>query len=201
MPTLAVLAGEDCAGFSVGAAGFLCGFPGDGRGSCGRRSAARIRSRSVLCRLSGRCSRRRRITSTSSWEFYERGGKQAVRFAGKWKAIRIPMHTGEVKGGLGVVFFQCDDWGASRRRREQRGRGGGVGDEVSCFDLVGPRSSLSILSTGSAGGKKKKSSFEGAEARLRRAALVQRLGRRGRGPRRDGNGIAGSARRRGRRCS
>jgi arylsulfatase A-like enzyme len=29
------------------------------------------------------------------WEFYERGGKQAVRF-GKWKAIRIPMHTGEV---------------------------------------------------------------------------------------------------------
>lgn len=27
------------------------------------------------------------------WEFYERGGKQAVR-AGKWKAIRIPMFTG-----------------------------------------------------------------------------------------------------------
>ncbi len=27
------------------------------------------------------------------WEFYERGGKQAVR-AGNWKAIRIPMRTG-----------------------------------------------------------------------------------------------------------
>jgi len=30
------------------------------------------------------------------WEFYERGGKQAVRF-GNWKAIRIPMHTGKVQ--------------------------------------------------------------------------------------------------------
>ena len=29
------------------------------------------------------------------WEFYERSGKQAVRF-GNWKAIRIPMHTGDV---------------------------------------------------------------------------------------------------------
>ena len=30
------------------------------------------------------------------WEFYERGGKQAVRF-GNWKAIRIPMHTGKTQ--------------------------------------------------------------------------------------------------------
>lgn len=30
------------------------------------------------------------------WEFYERGGKQAVRFD-QWKAIRIPMHTGKVE--------------------------------------------------------------------------------------------------------
>ncbi|WP_013627887.1 arylsulfatase [Rubinisphaera brasiliensis] len=30
------------------------------------------------------------------WEFYERGSKQAVR-QGKWKAIRIPMLTGEVE--------------------------------------------------------------------------------------------------------
>ena len=30
------------------------------------------------------------------WEFYERGSRQAVRF-GKWKAIRQPMHTGEVE--------------------------------------------------------------------------------------------------------
>ena len=30
------------------------------------------------------------------WEFYERGSAQAVRF-GKWKAIRQPMFTGEVK--------------------------------------------------------------------------------------------------------
>jgi uncharacterized sulfatase len=30
------------------------------------------------------------------WEFYERGGKQAVR-AGKWKAIRMPMFTGPIE--------------------------------------------------------------------------------------------------------
>ncbi|MDV6032110.1 MAG: arylsulfatase [Phycisphaera sp. RhM] len=30
------------------------------------------------------------------WEFYERGGKQAVR-AGNWKAIRIPMRTGKTQ--------------------------------------------------------------------------------------------------------
>lgn len=30
------------------------------------------------------------------WEFYERGGKQAVRF-GNWKAIRKPMFTGEIE--------------------------------------------------------------------------------------------------------
>jgi uncharacterized sulfatase len=30
------------------------------------------------------------------WEFYEQGGRQAVRF-GKWKAIREPMKTGRVQ--------------------------------------------------------------------------------------------------------
>ena len=30
------------------------------------------------------------------WEFYERGGKQAVR-AGKWKAIRMPWETGKTE--------------------------------------------------------------------------------------------------------
>jgi uncharacterized sulfatase len=30
------------------------------------------------------------------WEFYERGGKQAVR-SGKWKAIRIPMFDGKTE--------------------------------------------------------------------------------------------------------
>jgi arylsulfatase A-like enzyme len=30
------------------------------------------------------------------WEFYERGGKQAVRF-GDWKAVRMPMHSGEIE--------------------------------------------------------------------------------------------------------
>jgi uncharacterized sulfatase len=30
------------------------------------------------------------------WEFYERAGKQALRF-GDWKAIRKPMHTGPIE--------------------------------------------------------------------------------------------------------
>ena len=30
------------------------------------------------------------------WEFYEQGGRQAVRF-GPWKAIREPMKTGRVQ--------------------------------------------------------------------------------------------------------
>ena len=30
------------------------------------------------------------------WEFYERGGKQAVR-QGEWKAVRMPMHTGQTE--------------------------------------------------------------------------------------------------------
>ena len=30
------------------------------------------------------------------WEFYERGGKQAVR-QGEWKAVRMPMHTGKTE--------------------------------------------------------------------------------------------------------
>jgi arylsulfatase A-like enzyme len=30
------------------------------------------------------------------WEFYEKGGKQALRF-GPWKAIREPMFTGDIQ--------------------------------------------------------------------------------------------------------
>ena len=30
------------------------------------------------------------------WEFYERGGKQAVRF-GEWKAVRMPMFSGQIQ--------------------------------------------------------------------------------------------------------
>ncbi|MGB0579373.1 MAG: arylsulfatase [Limisphaerales bacterium] len=46
------------------------------------------------------------------WEFYERAGKQAVRF-GNWKAIRTPMHHGEVQlydlqNDLGELFDMAD---------------------------------------------------------------------------------------------
>ncbi len=39
------------------------------------------------------------------WEFYERGGKQAVR-QGEWKAVRMPMHTGQTQ-----LFNLGDDLG------------------------------------------------------------------------------------------
>ncbi len=39
------------------------------------------------------------------WEFYERGGKQAVR-RGEWKAVRMPMHTGKTQ-----LFNLNDDLG------------------------------------------------------------------------------------------
>ena len=55
------------------------------------------------------------------WEFYERGGKQAVRF-GNWKAIRIPMHTGDVElYDLSTDLAELFDVAC----RASRGRGAG----------------------------------------------------------------------------
>lgn len=42
------------------------------------------------------------------WEFYERGGKQAIRY-GKWKAVRMPMFTGEIE-----LFDLSQDLGESQ---------------------------------------------------------------------------------------
>lgn len=47
------------------------------------------------------------------WEFYERGGKQAVR-AGKWKAIRVPMFTGKTE-----LFDLSQDIGETRNLANQ----------------------------------------------------------------------------------
>ena len=58
-----------------------------------RCRSARTSSPSASCRP---CSARSRRHDYLLVEFYERGGKQAVRF-GKWKAIRIPMHNGPVE--------------------------------------------------------------------------------------------------------
>ena len=47
------------------------------------------------------------------WEFYERGGKQAVRH-GKWKAVRMPMFRGRTE-----LFDLDDDLGESRNLAEK----------------------------------------------------------------------------------
>jgi len=41
-------------------------------------------------------TQRQKLHDYLFWEFYEQGGKQAVR-SGKWKAIRIPMFTGKTQ--------------------------------------------------------------------------------------------------------
>jgi uncharacterized sulfatase len=49
------------------------------------------------------------------WEFYEQGGRQAVRF-GSWKAIREPMKTGRVQlFDLSKDVGEEKDLAASRR--------------------------------------------------------------------------------------
>ncbi len=48
------------------------------------------------------------------WEFYEKGSAQAVRF-GKWKAIRQPMFTGEVK-----LYDMSNDAGEKRDHAKRR---------------------------------------------------------------------------------
>jgi arylsulfatase A-like enzyme len=48
------------------------------------------------------------------WEFYERGGAQAVRF-GKWKAIRTPMFTGEIE-----LYDMSNDEGEKRDYSKRR---------------------------------------------------------------------------------
>lgn len=47
------------------------------------------------------------------WEFYERGSRQAVRM-GDWKAVRMPMHTGEIE-----LYNLADDLGEANNIASQ----------------------------------------------------------------------------------
>ena len=56
------------------------------------------------------------------WEFYEQGGRQAVRF-GDWKAIRQPMITGEIQlYNLAEDLGEANDIAADHPELVQRAR-------------------------------------------------------------------------------
>lgn len=61
----------------------------------GRSAPAGLDSISLLPTLAGRPGKQR-VHDYLYWEFYEQGGRQAVRF-GPWKAIREPMRTGTIR--------------------------------------------------------------------------------------------------------
>jgi uncharacterized sulfatase len=61
----------------------------------GRPAPAGLDSLSLLPTLTGRPADQR-AHEYLYWEFYEQGGRQAVRI-GTWKAIREPMTTGRVQ--------------------------------------------------------------------------------------------------------
>jgi uncharacterized sulfatase len=61
----------------------------------GQGAPAGLDSLSLLPTLTGRPAQQK-AHEYLYWEFYEQGGRQAVRF-GPWKAIREPMKTGRVK--------------------------------------------------------------------------------------------------------
>jgi len=61
----------------------------------GRPAPVGLDSISLLPTLQGR-PREQRAHDHLYWEFYEQGGRQAVRF-GTWKAIREPMRTGAIR--------------------------------------------------------------------------------------------------------
>jgi uncharacterized sulfatase len=61
----------------------------------GRPAPLGLDSISLLPTLQGR-PREQRAPDHLYWEFYEQGGRQAVRF-GTWKAIREPMRTGAIR--------------------------------------------------------------------------------------------------------
>jgi len=61
----------------------------------GAESPTGLDSISLLPTITG-CPKDQNRHDYLYWEFYEQGGKQALR-QGRWKAIRIPMHTGTIE--------------------------------------------------------------------------------------------------------
>lgn len=93
VPTLAWWPGKIKAGSISHHASYFGDFMATAAELAGVKAPKNIQSNSFLPALLGK---KQKPSKYLYWEFYERGGKQAVRF-GKWKAIRIPMHTGDVE--------------------------------------------------------------------------------------------------------
>jgi arylsulfatase A-like enzyme len=79
----------------------------------GRPAPAGLDSISVLPTLLGRPGEQR-AHDYLYWEFYEQGGRQAVRF-GPWKAIREPMRTGTIR-----LYDLASDLGETRDLAAER---------------------------------------------------------------------------------
>lgn len=93
VPTLAWWPGKIAPGSISHHAAYFGDFMSTAAELAGAEPPKNIQSLSFLPALLGK---KQKASEYLYWEFYERGGKQAVRF-GQWKAIRIPMHTGPVE--------------------------------------------------------------------------------------------------------
>lgn len=93
VPTLAWWPGRISPGTITHHASYFGDFLATAAELAGAKTPKNTQSISFLPALTGKKQEKHEYLY---WEFYERGGKQAVRFD-KWKAIRIPMHTGEVE--------------------------------------------------------------------------------------------------------
>jgi arylsulfatase A-like enzyme len=92
VPTIAWWPGRIAPGSVSHHASYFGDFIATAAELSGEKTPANTQSISFLPALLGKKQPRHEYLY---WEFYERAGKQAVRFD-QWKAIRMPMHTGEV---------------------------------------------------------------------------------------------------------
>jgi arylsulfatase A-like enzyme len=95
VPMIARWPGRVPAGGVSGHVGYFGDFFATFAELLGRPAPAGLDSISLLPVLTGRPGEQR-THEYLYWEFYEQGGRQAVRF-GSWKAIREPMKTGRVQ--------------------------------------------------------------------------------------------------------
>jgi arylsulfatase A-like enzyme len=97
VPTIARWPGTIKAGGEDGAHWYFGDMMATFSELAGVKPPADIDSDSFVSTLRGQPRQEKwKRSSRMYWEFYERGGNQAVRF-GKWKAIRRPMFTGKIE--------------------------------------------------------------------------------------------------------
>jgi endoglucanase len=113
VPTIARWPGRVPAGTVSGHVGYFGDFFATFADLLGQDAPAGLDSVSLLPTLSGRAAEQK-THEYLYWEFYEQGGRQAVRF-GPWKAIREPMKTGRVQlHDLATDVGETEDLAARR---------------------------------------------------------------------------------------